>query len=165
MNQYFALFNLPAGFVLDNAVLDERYRRAAAQCHPDKFAAKSAFEQKQAVMMAATLNEAYRILKNPIDRAAYLLREQGVEADAPEHTAFAPEFLMQQMAWREALDQGRGKTDALQALQREISDAQQVLYDALETAFANGDDAQAAQLVRQGRFLNKLQQEIHSALP
>ena len=53
--------------------------------------------------MSSTINDAYRTLKNPIDRAAYLLKAQGIDADAPEHTSFAPEFLMQQMEWRETL--------------------------------------------------------------
>ena len=90
MNQYFTLFDIPVGFTLDEDTLEIRYRTLAARFHPDRFAAASAFEQKQAVMMSATVNEAYRTLKNPIDRAAYLLKEQGIDADAPEHTSFAP---------------------------------------------------------------------------
>ena len=97
MTQYFELFQLPPAFDIDNETIEQTYRRLAARFHPDKFAAASSFEQKQAVMMAATLNDAYRTLMSPIDRAAYLLKSQGMDADAPEHTGFAPEFLMQQM--------------------------------------------------------------------
>lgn len=165
MNPYFDLFRLPARFDVDEAQLTRQYRALAAQCHPDKFAAANAFEQKQAMMLAATVNEAYRVLKNPIDRAAHLLQLQGIEADAPEHTAFAPEFLMQQMAWREALDEGRGDAAALAVLQNEIADAQHGLYRQLAAAFDAGQHEEAAALVRQGRFLNKLQQEIQAALP
>lgn len=166
MSQYFTLFQLPAAFELDNGQLEARYRLLAAQFHPDKAAGKSAFEQKQAVMMAATVNEAYRVLKNPIDRAAYLLREtRGIDADAPEHTAFAPEFLMQQMEWREALDDARGNEPALNALHNEIAQAQTELNAQLAAAFAADEAEAAAQLVRQGRFLNKLQQEIQTAMP
>lgn len=70
--------------------LEQTYRALAARFHPDKFASASAFEQKQAVMMSSTINDAYRTLKNPIDRAAYLLKTSGIDADAPEHTSFAP---------------------------------------------------------------------------
>ena len=94
MNQHFTLFGLPETFQIDENALETRYRALAAGCHPDRFASASAFEQKQAVMMAAAVNEAYRILKNPVDRAASLLTAQNIDADAPEHTAFAPEFLM-----------------------------------------------------------------------
>lgn len=165
MSQYFKLFGLPETFDTDTAVLDERYRVLAAQCHPDKFAAASAFEQKQAVMMAATVNEAYRILKNPLDRAAQLLQARGIEADAPEHTAFAPEFLMQQMEWREALADSHGNEAALARLKNEIGAVQTALYADLSAAFAAAQYEEAAGLVRQGRFLSKLQQEIEAAAP
>ena len=79
-NQYFSLFQLPAQFELDSALLNERYRTLAAQCHPDKFAAHSALEQKQAMMMATTINEAYRTLQDPIQRAASLLQAQAIYA-------------------------------------------------------------------------------------
>lgn len=165
MSSYFDLFRLPERFAVDAAQLTQRYRTLAAECHPDKFATAHAFEQKQAMMLAATVNEAYRVLKNPIDRAAYLLRTHGIEADAPEYTAFAPEFLLQQMTWREALDEGRGDATALAALQTEIDTAQTALLHALAAAFDAGAHEDAAILVRQGRFLDKLQQEIVTALP
>ena len=167
MNQYFQLFQLPAQFTLDNDLLNERYRLLAAQCHPDKFAAHSAFEQKQAMMMATTINEAYRTLQDPIQRAAYLLQAHNIDADAPEHTQFAPEFLMQQMEWREALADARidNNEQALQQLAQDIRQEQQALLQQLSLAFADEQYETAAQWVRQGRFLAKLQQEIQAAMP
>ena len=165
MNQYFTLFNLPAGFTLDEDTLESRYRTLAARFHPDRFAAASAFEQKQAVMMSATVNEAYRTLKNPIDRAAYLLKEQGIDADAPEHTSFAPEFLMQQMEWRETLMEAQMENEAaaLKNLENEIAAEAEKLFAELHQAFADKRHDEAAQLVRQGRFFDKLLREIRQA--
>ena len=118
-------------------------------------------------MMASTINEAYRTLKSPLDRAAYLLSAAGIEADAPEHTAFPAAFLMQQMEWRENLEDAQHGRDeaALLALGREISTEQQQLLGKLADAFQQSQLEQAAQYVRQGRFLAKLQQEIQHALP
>ena len=166
-NQYFNLFQLPAQFELDNVLLNERYHVLAAQCHPDKFAAHSAFEQKQALMMATTINEAYRTLQDPIQRAAYLLQAHNIDADAPEHTQFAPDFLMQQMEWREALSDAciDKNEQALQLLAQEIGQAQQDLLQQLNDAFAAQQYEIAAQFVRQGRFLSKLQQEIQTVMP
>lgn len=166
MNQYFNLFQLQPAFDINDEQLEQAYRTLAARFHPDRFAAASSFEQKQAVMMSATINEAYRALKNPIDRAAYLLQAHNIDADAPEHTSFAPEFLMQQMEWRETLMDAQAKqnTAAIQALEKEIQAEQAVLYDALRQAFATEAFETAAQLVRQGRFLNKLRNEITAAL-
>ena len=90
MSQYFTLFQLEPAFDIDAESLEQTYRVLVARFHPDKFASASAFEQKQAVMMSSTINDAYRTLRNPIDRAAYLLKTLGIDADAPEHTSFAP---------------------------------------------------------------------------
>lgn len=167
MNQYFTLFNLPVCFDIDEGLLEQAYRTLAAQFHPDKYAAASVFEQRQAVMMASTVNEAYRVLKNPIDRAAYLLNLQGINADAPEHTAFAPEFLMQQMEWRETLAEARMQHDepALVKLKAEILEEQKQLYARLQNDFSGNAYEQAAIQVRQGRFLDKILQEIQAAMP
>ncbi|ASK26700.1 Fe-S protein assembly co-chaperone HscB [Neisseria chenwenguii] len=167
MTSPFALLQLPESFDLDAETLERNYRALAARFHPDKFAAASSFEQKQAVMMASAVNEAYRALKNPIDRAATLLKAQNIDADAPEHTAFDPEFLMQQMEWREALADAQSEQNhpALEALDTEIRAAQTDLFQSLRQAFAATEFEQAAQLVRQGRFLDKLRKEIAAALP
>jgi len=166
MSQYFNLFQLEPSFNIDTEALEQTYRALAARFHPDKFASASAFEQKQAVMMSSTINDAYRTLKSPIDRAAYLLKSQNIDADAPEHTSFPPEFLMQQMEWRETLmdAQMEQNHDAIRALDQEIQEVQSNLYQDLQQAFEQQDYESAAQWVRHGRFLNKLRKEIASIL-
>ncbi|MGN6973791.1 Fe-S protein assembly co-chaperone HscB [Neisseria sp. Marseille-Q5346] len=166
MSQYFNLFQLEPSFNIDTEALEQSYRALAARFHPDKFASASAFEQKQAVMMSSTINDAYRTLKSPIDRAAYLLKSQNIDADAPEHTSFSPEFLMQQMEWRETLmdAQMEQNHDAIRALDQEIQEVQSSLYQDLQQAFEQQDYESAAQWVRHGRFLNKLRNEIASIL-
>ena len=166
MSQYFNLFQLEPSFNIDTEALEQTYRALAARFHPDKFASASAFEQKQAVMMSSTINDAYRTLKSPIDRAAYLLKSQNIDADAPEHTSFSPEFLRQQMEWRETLmdAQMEQNHDAIRALDQEIQAVQSNLYQDLQQAFEQQDYESAAQWVRHGRFLNKLRKEIASIL-
>ncbi len=166
MSQYFNLFQLEPSFNIDTEALEQTYRALAARFHPDKFASASAFEQKQAVMMSSTINDAYRTLKSPIDRAAYLLKSQNIDADAPEHTSFSPEFLMQQMEWRETLmdAQMEQNHDAIRALDQGIQEVQNNLYQDLQQAFEQQDYESAAQWVRHGRFLNKLRNEIASIL-
>lgn len=166
MSQYFTLFQLEPAFDIDAENLEQTYRALAARFHPDKFASASAFEQKQAVMMSSTINDAYRTLRNPINRAAYLLKTLGIDADAPEHTSFAPDFLMQQMEWRETLMEARAESDlkTLENLNDEIRAEQEKLFCDLKQSFACQDYDTAAQQVRQGRFLDKLRNEISSAL-
>lgn len=166
MSQYFQLFNLPEQFPLDTQALEQRYRALAAQFHPDKYTTANPFEQKQALMMSATINQAYTTLKSPIDRAAYLLQQHNINPDDPHNTQIDPEFLMQQMQWRETLAEAQAEQDTteLHALQNEISQAQTQLYQQLEHAFNQQDYPAASDLVRQGRFLNKLHSEIQNAL-
>ncbi|MDK4577092.1 Fe-S protein assembly co-chaperone HscB [Kingella kingae] len=167
MSRAFQLFGLPVQFDLNAEQLHQQYRTLAAQFHPDRFAAASAFEQKQAMMMSAAINQAYEQLSHPLNRAAELLRAQNIDADAPEHTSFAPEFLMQQMQWRETLMDAQMEQDeaAMLALGSEIAAEQQTLLIQLRQAFEQQQYESAAQLVRQGRFLDKMRQEIASALP
>ncbi len=165
MSRAFQLFQLAPQFDVDEEQLSRQYRALAAQFHPDRFAAASAFEQKQAVMMTAALNQAYECLSHPLNRAAELLQMQGIDADAPEHTRFPPEFLMQQMQWREALMDAQAARDeaAMTRLDEEIAREQQQLYGQLRGYFAAEQYEQAAQAVRQGRFLDKMRQEIRKA--
>ncbi|MDO4433493.1 MAG: Fe-S protein assembly co-chaperone HscB [Alysiella sp.] len=161
----FTLFHLPEQFDLDIETLTQNYRTLVARFHPDNTAAASPFEKKQSLMMTATLNQAYHILQNPLNRAAYLLQQQGIHADAPEHTQFAPNFLIQQMMWREQLNDAKLAHDevALNALRTEISAEQTQLHNQLAQTLNEKQYEQAANLVRQGRFLDKILQEIQAA--
>lgn len=162
----FQLFGLPARFDLDPDEIEQTYRRLAARFHPDKTAAASAFEQKQAVMMAAAVNDAYRLLSRPLERAALLLEAQGADTGGEERTAFDPAFLMQQMEWRGELAEARAAASPqrLRALDDEVAAEEARLLEKLAAAFAAADYPQAAELVPQGRFLDKLRREIRDAL-
>ena len=136
------------------------------QCHPDKVAAKTDFEKKQSVMMAAMVNDAYNTLKHPLDRASYILKLKGVEADNNEQTRFPPEFLMEQMQWRERLEDGiqNQETQDLTQLLQEVSQSyEQLLSNLMVTLDSNGNE-QAVLLIAKGRFLNKITEHIKQAL-
>ena len=164
MAQYFQLFGLPETFSLNENELEQTHRQLIAQFHPDKFAAASAFEQKQAVMMSAMVNQAYAVLRHPIDRAAYLLQQQNINPDDPNNTQVAPEFLMQQMQWREALANAKidNNQDKIQQIKQEVQQNYQQLLVQLQQQFEQQDYANASHNVRQGRFLNKLLRVIQA---
>lgn len=167
MSRAFQLFGLPIQFEIDETELTQKYRTLAAQFHPDRFVSASTFEQKQAVMMAAAVNQAYAQLSHPLNRATELLHLHNINADAPEHTSFAPEFLMQQMQWRETLMDARMENNetVMRQLDAEIAAEQTQLYAQLQAAFDSEQYERAAEWVRQGRFLDKMRQEIQNALP
>ena len=163
---HFQLFDLPERFALDPAELDRAYRSVQGQVHPDRFAAGTAAENRVAMQWATQANEAYRTLKSPLKRAAYLCERGGVPIDAESNTAMPAEFLMQQLQWREALDEARGRRDraALGALDDSMVSERDRLLGGIGRALdVDADYAHAASLVRQLMFIEKFGTEISTA--
>ena len=162
----FALFALPQQFAQDGQQLDAAWKRLQAQTHPDKFAADGAAAQRLAMQWSVRINEAYQRLKSPLKRAAYLCALAGVPIDAERNTTMPTDFLMQQMQWREALDEAGRDEDALQAL---LDEARAWQSAALTRCAALIDQAQdyagAAGVVRQLLFVEKFLQEVRNRFP
>lgn len=100
---HFARLGLPAALELEPAALDRVYFALQRQWHPDRFATKPAAERAKASSEAASLNEAYRTLKDPLSRAFYLAELRGVAMPGAGKTIDDPELLMEAMEAREAL--------------------------------------------------------------
>ncbi|MDD2879350.1 MAG: Fe-S protein assembly co-chaperone HscB [Rhodoferax sp.] len=107
----FELFGLEQRFAQDRAVLDARWKDLQRQAHPDKFTAQGAAAQRIAMQWSVRINEAYQRLKNPLKRAAYLCELHGAPVNAENNTAMPGAFLMQQMEWREELDDAQTAED------------------------------------------------------
>ena len=101
----FELFGLTQKFSQDRAAIDARWKELQREAHPDKFAAQGASAQRVAMQWSVRINEAYQRLKDPLKRAAYMCELNGTPVNAENNTAMPTEFLMQQMEWREALDE------------------------------------------------------------
>ena len=100
----FELFGLVQQFAQDRAAIDTRWKELQREAHPDKFAAQGAAAQRIAMQWSVRINEAYQRLKDPLQRAAYLCELNGAPVNAENNTAMPSDFLMQQMEWREGLD-------------------------------------------------------------
>ena len=156
----FTLFGLPPQHALDAAALVERWRALQARVHPDRFAGEGAAAQRVAMQWAVRVNEAYQRLKDPLKRAAYLCELRGVPVDAHSNTAMPPAFLMQQMAWREALDEAAGAA-AVEALDDEVAaDERRRLAELGRTLDEAADTAAAAQQVRALMFVARFREDI-----
>ena len=75
---YFSFFGLPRKLAIDLADLDVRFRRLSRQFHPDYFYTASGQERLASLERASYLNDAYRVLRQPLDRAEYLLKLEGL---------------------------------------------------------------------------------------
>ena len=162
MDNHFALFQMPLGFAIDSAQLDSAFRELQGRVHPDKFVSASDAERRVAMQWATRANEAYQTLKNPLSRARYLCELHGVELGLDTNTRMAPAFLMQQMAWRESLDEARAQrnTEALSALEGELREMRRKQLEEIAALLEQADYVQAGERVRQLMFIEKFGEDI-----
>lgn len=160
----FTLLGLPPRQALDRADLDARWRRLQAEVHPDRFAADGAAAQRRATQWAVRVNEAYRRLKDPLSRAMALCELRGAPVDAERNTAMPAEFLMQQMQWREALDDA-AEAAQVEAIAAQVADTESRLFAALQQRLDDSDDAAgAAEAVRALMFVRRFRDDIERRL-
>jgi molecular chaperone HscB len=160
---HFELFALPMAFAIDAERLDRAYRDIQAEIHPDKFAHAGEAEQRLSMQWSTRVNEAYQTLRKPFERARYLLRLHGVDAMDAKNTAMPADFLMQQMEWREALQDAQVARDlgALQGLERELKLYARDLLGRLASLLDEQNNyAEAGDVLRKVRFMDKLLEEI-----
>ena len=156
----FALFGLAERFAQDRAAIDARWKELQREAHPDRFAAQGAAAQRVAMQWSVRINEAYQRLKDPLKRAAYLCELRGAPIDAERNTAMPTEFLMQQMEWREALDDAATDHE-LEAVSDQLADARQrTLKDIERLLDRDGDARAAAQQVRAMMFIERFAHDV-----
>ncbi|PWV42713.1 Fe-S protein assembly co-chaperone HscB [Achromobacter xylosoxidans] len=165
-DDHFSLFGLPSRFDLDAQALESAWRTVAAQVHPDRYATASPAERRVAMQWAARANDAYRQLRDPLLRARYLCEQAGVDLQTESNTSMDTAFLMQQMTWREMMDDARNDAGVLAELRTELEDARQQMRAALTRLLDEQRDYAAAGLkVREWMFVEKLAQELAQAHP
>ena len=164
MQNHFDLFHLPQHFLLDLSALERAYHEVQNQTHPDRFANATGAEKRVAMQWTTRANEAYQTLKNPYKRAAYMCELNGVDLQAESNTSMPGSFLMQQMEWREALDDARDAKDieALERLDHALRTARKKDLIQIAALFDVQDFEKAAGFVRQLMFLEKFGEEISS---
>lgn len=160
----FTLLGLEKAFALDRAKLDAAWKAMQAQVHPDRFAAEGAASQRVAMQWAVRVNEAHQRLKDPLKRAAYLCELAGAPVEAHNNTAMPGDFLMQQMQWREALEDAANQA-AVETLSTEVSAQRKArLARVTQLLDADANAKAAAQEVRALMFIDRLLEEIDARL-
>lgn len=160
----FQLFGLAERHALDRAAVDARWKALQAEVHPDRFAAEGAAAQRVAMQWAMRVNEAYQRLRDPLRRAAYLCELRGVPVQAENNTRMPAAFLMQQMAWREALDEAADEA-ALTALDADAAQAEATALAAVQQLLDEADDVPAAaSQVRALMFIQRFRADIDQRL-
>jgi len=162
----FVLFGMPAQFALDAPQLDAQWKALQGATHPDRFATEGAAAQRLAMQWAIRVNEAYRRLKDPLQRAAYLCTLHGIDVEAHSNTAMPPAFLMQQMEWRESLEEASG-LEAVESLADDVTAARRRMLDDIARRIDESrpvDWPAVAQAVRALMFVERFGQDIDRRL-
>jgi len=160
----FALFDLPRTFAQDRANIDQRWKALQSEVHPDRFAAEGAASQRLAMQWAVRVNEAHHRLRDPLARAAYLCELLGAPINAENNTAMPASFLMEQMEWREALDEASNVAE-VQALDEEVLKRELALQQHIGVLLDAQNDATAASAqVRALMFITRFREDISRRL-
>jgi molecular chaperone HscB len=160
----FELFGLPQRFAQDRAAIDAQWKELQREAHPDKFAAQGHAAQRVALQWSVRINEAYQRLKDPLKRAAYLCELLGAPIDAHHNTAMPAAFLMEQMEWREALDEASTEDELDQLARRLDTSRREHLAEIERLLDEAGDAAGAAGQVRALMFIERFGEDVENRL-
>jgi molecular chaperone HscB len=161
----FALFGVAPAFSLDMAALEKTYRDWQSKVHPDRHAHLPADAQKQALVQATAINDAWQTLKSPLLRAQCLIERAGVSLGLETNTVMPLDFLEEQMVWRERLEEAQRDSEALWDLRTQLKAWAARMQATLGVLIDEKSDWHAAAgCVRQLKFIEKLQHDTETAL-
>ncbi len=136
---YFSLLGLPREYALDPGELERRFRDLSRHLHPDRFVRAEPRERRLSLERATRLNDAYRSMKDWRLRAAYLLRLAGTDVFQEGRTFADPDFLEEQLEWREelALAQADGDAGRLRRIAADARERLRRIEDEVARRFAD----------------------------
>jgi molecular chaperone HscB len=160
----FELFGLPQRFEQERSEIDQRWKELQREAHPDRFAAQGHTAQRAALQWSVRINEAYQRLKDPLKRAEYLCELLGAPIEKHSNTSMPPAFLMEQMEWREVLEEAEGEEE-LEALSDRVLARRREMLERIAHLLDVAQDAPAAaQQVRALMFVERFGHDIEARL-
>src|SRR6266436_6117271 len=104
---HFLLFGLPRKLWIEMSALERKFLQLSWKLHPDKFVNASAEEQELSLKRSSELNDAYRVLRDPVARVEYLLELEGMRKEGEHKQQAPPELLEEVFELNESLDELR----------------------------------------------------------
>ena len=135
---------LEKSFFIDLNVLEQAYFAAQRNTHPDRFTLAEEAKKKNAAHKATLVNKAYTLLKNPLNRATYLLEARGVSLLSHD-----PEFLPKVMEWNE-------RTEAGEDISSELAQEEAALLQELSEALEHNEDERATKALYRLNYVQKV---------
>lgn len=165
----FSVLGLPRAFTVDLAAIEKTHRELSRALHPDRYTGAPPAQRRTALSKAVEVNEAWRVVRDPVRRAEALLGLAGVAVGENREPAASPDFLMEVMDQREALAQARAAGDVRRieelagSAEMASAEAEREIAAALDAS--TDDHAQAAlEALGRLRFYRRLLEEARGAL-
>lgn len=161
---FFSIFGMKPRFAIDLDALELAWRTVQSTVHPDRFATGTDAQRLMALRYSTQVNEAHETLRDPIKRAAYLCQLNGVEIDPERNTAMPAEFLVQQMEWRESMEDSiaagdsKGLAQLMQEVEASLSEAELLVEHLLDSSLPN--HSKAADEILRMMFLVKFKSQL-----
>ena len=160
----FELFGVPEQFAQSPKLLDERWKDLQREAHPDKFVSQGTAAQRIAMQWSVRINEAYQRLKNPLKRASYLCEMHGLAINAENNTAMPTDFLIQQMEWREALDEANTLENLEEISVNTLASRREQLLKIEQLLDVSKDYEAAVQQIRRLMFIERFSDEVDAQI-
>lgn len=146
----FEVLGLEKCYSLDIKVLEKRYFEEQRKSHPDQFVLANPDEKARALRKSTELNQAYLLLKDPLQRASFLLKDKNIELLS--HDA---ETLGKVMMWNERFESGEDLTT-------ELATENEALFKNVEEGFESGDFEKVRVALYLQTYIQKLLKEMKS---
>ena len=104
---HFSLFGLPRKLWIEMSTLEKKFLELSWKLHPDKFVNASPAEQERSLRGSSELNDAYRVLRDPVGRVEYLLEIENMRKEGEHKQQAPPELLEEVFELNESLDELR----------------------------------------------------------
>jgi molecular chaperone HscB len=104
---YFELFDLPRKLWIEMGALEQKFLQLSWKLHPDNFVNASEQERELSLQRSSELNDAYRVLRDPVARVEYLLGIEGARKEGEHKQQAPPELLEEVFELNESLDELR----------------------------------------------------------
>jgi molecular chaperone HscB len=104
---HFSLFGLPRKLWIEMSSLEQKFLQLSWKLHPDNFVNATTDEQERALKQSSQLNDAYRVLRDPVARVEYLLEIEGARKEGEHKQQAPPELLEEVFELNESLDELR----------------------------------------------------------
>jgi molecular chaperone HscB len=158
----FETLGIAPAFEIDLAAVEKTHRDLSRALHPDRYMGAVPSERRAALERAVAVNEAWRVVRDPIRRAEALLRLRGVEVGEENEPKADAEFLMEMLEQREALADARRRRDlsTVRAIGESIEALSHRVQGDLSRGFERGEGALLRGKLGELRFFRRLLDEV-----